>query len=124
MTTKAAQLREAIARSRTGEGRWRCPKPLRREAARYAEAQIQRGRRLHEVARELGISRSGLARWLRRGEGRIRPVRVIESPLPPPSPAPAESSGAEGLVLVTPDGYRLEGLDSAAAVEILRGLQC
>ena len=124
MTMNPVQLHEAIARSRTGEGRWRCPKPLRREAARYAEAEIRRGRSLHEVARELGISRSGLARWLRRGEGHIRPVRVLDGSAEPALPPTEISPRAGGLVLVTPGGYRLEGLDSAAAVEILRGLQC
>ena len=42
----------------------------------------------------------------------LRPVRLSQSPSPSP----------QALVLVTPQGYRLEGLSPASAADLLRRL--
>jgi hypothetical protein len=59
---------------------------------------------LKRLATELGLPPYTLVRWLRRAPRRsLRRVTVPAAPLPPP---PA-------LVLVTPEGWRVEGLDVA-----------
>ena len=114
MTTTFSELRETIIRSRAGQDRWRCPKPLRQQIVDFANTQRQEGMAVFKIAKRLGISESGLARWLQGGgQGKLRPVRIAETPTPQTK-----------MVLVTPGGYRLEGLDVASAVDLLRRLGC
>lgn len=108
------ELRKAIDQSRVGQSRWRCPKPLRQEIIEYSKARRAAGATRVQIARELGVSGSGLARWLEVDSGALRRVRVQPSP-----PKPAES-----LVLITPGGYRLEGLSPSTAADLLRRLGC
>ena len=113
MTTTDQELREEIAASRAGKKRWRCPMPLRKRIIRHASERKRQGLSLRQMAKALGLGESTLLRWFRVTDGRLRPVRVAES----------ASENAE-LALVTPGGYRLEGLSAATAVEVLRGLGC
>ena len=115
MAQKISELREAITQSRTGQSRWRCPEPLREEIVKFARQRQGAGLSVLKIADELGLSTSGLSRWLNAGKSKLRPVRVAET-LPVLASSP--------LVLVTPDGYRLEGLNTASAVDLLRRLAC
>lgn len=112
MTETAQQLRNEIAHSRAGQERWRCPVELRKKIVEFARQGKRDGVPVLRMAEQLGLSTSGLRRWLA-GRPRVRPVRVREEPGPSPS-----------LVLVAPGGYRLEGLDVSSAVDILRRLPC
>ena len=112
MTRNSTELREAITKSRTGQTRWRCPTALREEIVGFTQERRREGVSVKKIAKQLGMSESGLNRWLLKADGRLRPVRVIETP-----------SGG-GLVLVTPRGYRLEGLSSSSAADVLRRLGC
>lgn len=114
MAKSSTELQEAITQSRAGQFRWRCPVPLREEIVQYTRDRQRDGMSVVKVARELGLSESGLSRWLNAGKPRLRPVRVSAA-------LPVQDSG---LVLVTPGGYRLEGLNSASAAELLRRLEC
>jgi len=113
MTKNADALRDEITRSRSGLDRWRCPDGLRRKIVEYAEQGRGEGIPVARLAERVGLSTSGLRRWLSQGRGVLRPVRVQES-------APAVPS----LVLITPGGYRLEGLDASSAADLLRRLAC
>lgn len=128
MTGTAKELRDAISRSRDGQEHWRCPPDLKEEVVRFVERQRDEGISLETLTRVLGISRSAIERWLRQRHRRIKPVCIVEEPLVPSvlSPvAPGQPSASTGdLVLVTPGGYRIEGLGLDAAVELLRGLGC
>lgn len=116
MTSDSSELREAITRSRAGQIRWRCPRPLRARIVAFTQQRQQAGISIEKTARELGVSASGLTRWLQAGEPRLRPVRIAEAPTESPSP--------DSLVLVTPGGYRLEGLSPASAADLLRRMAC
>ena len=113
MARDCTELRNAIAESRVGQTRWRCPAPLRDEIVGFAQERRREGASVRKTARELGVSESSLNRWLQKADGRLRPVRVIEKP-----------SSRDSLVLITPGGYRLEGLSSMSAAEVLRRLGC
>ena len=113
MPTNYTELREAITRSRVGQTRWRCPAELREEIVGFTNERRREGVSVMKVARELGMSESGLNRWLPKGDGRLRPVCVVEEP-----------SSSDQLVLVTPGGYRLEGLNASCAADVLRRLGC
>ena len=113
MTRDCTELREAITQSRVGQARWRCPVKLRDEIVGFAQERRREGVSVLKIATQLGVSESGLSRWLQKADGRLRPVRLIEEP-----------SRHEPLVLITPGGYRLEGLSSLSAAEVLRRLGC
>ena len=115
MDDRSEMLRFELEAARDGQARWRCPIPLRERVVAYAREQMEvHDRSQLSVARELGLSESGLGRWMRRsGEpsGRFRPVEVVDSVS---GPFPSSS-----LVLVTPQGYRVEGLSLAAVAALL-----
>lgn len=112
MTRNATELREAITKSRTGKTRWRCPAPLREEIVGFIQERRAEGVSVNKIAAQLGMSESGIRRWLQKADGRLRPIRVLE-----------KASGSD-LVLVSPGGYRLEGLSSTSAADVLRRLGC
>jgi len=115
------ELREAIAR----HGRQRrtdpVPEPLRGEVLVYTATRRKLGATWQSIAQELGLSASGLQRWSARatGETRLRRVRIGRGPMPAPS-TPQGTVGS--LVLVSPRGFRLEGLEVFQALELLHSL--
>ena len=113
MMRNTEELREAIARARNGQSRWRCPTELREEVVSHSKARRSAGESVVEIARSLGLSESGVNRWLQKATGTLRPVRVQASP-----------PESDRLILVTPSGYRLEGLSMTSAVDLLRRLGC
>lgn len=120
MTSKSSDLREAIAQSRAGRARWRCPLPLRAQVVALAQEQREAGMSIQTVARELGLSESGLSRWLKAAE----PLKATEPLLRPVRLSQTSSPNPESLVLVTPQGFRLEGLSLTSAADLLRRLAC
>ena len=66
-----------------------------------------------EIAADLGVSDSSLTRWMtaeKNKNGSMGAVRVKETEV------------RSGVVLVTPRGYRVEGLTVADAADLLRSL--
>lgn len=112
MDDRSRSLREAIERSRAGKSRWRCPQGLRSEIVALARERRSSGEGLARIARDLGLSESGLSRWLRLSANvGFREVRLRPEP-----------SASGNLVLVTPRGFRLEGLSESLALRLLREL--
>ena len=108
------------------------PEELREEALSCAQVAREQGRSLRELAVALGVSPSALYSWMaiakqaERGhdlarEVVSRPIAVRRVEIVPEQRARGE--GSSGLVLVTPQGYRVEGLgvgDVARLLEVLR----
>jgi hypothetical protein len=107
----------------------------RKGAAPYEAEMIARGRELAtrlqaagepgvSVARRLGIARKTLMKWL--GETARRPSKTRASRagfvrVGLKSAGRAEAvAGTAGVRLVSPRGYRIEGIDIVTAVAILR----
>ena len=111
MDDRGKSLRKALAESRLGKSRWRCPLDLRAKVIDYAKARRSHGDGVAKIAVDLGLSESGLSRWLRFRQEGFREVRIR-----------AESPTAADLALVTPRGYRLEGLSESLALRLLREL--
>jgi transposase-like protein len=87
--------------------------PAELKAVAVAVAQERRADPLARVASDLGVSLVSLQRWIKQGESaRFRPVQVeLES-----------SESVRGLVLITPRGYRVEGLETESLACLLRVL--
>lgn len=104
-----------VARGTPGRSR-RYPAELRQEAVAVLEARLDQGGDLRSTARLLGVAAETLRYWSRQqGRRGLRPVRVATV-----APAAEEEQGR--LSLVTPQGYRIEGLALAQAVELVRVL--
>ena len=96
----------------------RYPAAVRAAAVALARARRREGCSFSKTAGELGLRAPTLYLWLRRKPARLlRPVAVIEA-----TPAPAAARSLPGPVLVTPHGYRIEGLDGAGLAALLRAL--
>jgi hypothetical protein len=108
-------LRGEIDRSRAEQGgRWRCPGELRQRLTAHIRERRGEGVSLERIATDLGVCEASVSRW-------VSPVattgkrELIEV---------AMTSGvrAQGLVVVTPRGYRLEGVSEGLALRLLREL--
>ena len=110
------QFRKEAAKRKRGRRRGSASYPLemRRFAVDYAVGAIADGGSVSRAARELGVSEVTLAKWMQAAEaddgpGEFREV-VVERP----------EVTAGGLVVVTPSGFRVEGLDLTGAAALLR----
>ncbi len=92
------------------------PKGLSEKVLSYTVARRRQGATVVEVAAELGLSDKTLARWLgqKRRANRFDRVEVIAA-VPP-----VATSVASAIVVHGPRGLRIEGLELAAVVELLR----
>jgi predicted transcriptional regulator len=90
------------------------PARLRAAAAEYGRRQRDAGMSQAGIAKELGVSETTVCKWLRPEVSTFKAVRVIAE----------RRAGAETgrLCVVTPHGYRVEGLDVASTAALLREL--
>lgn len=130
MEKELEQFRQEVQRLRAGRraGSGPFPEAMKSFAVRYlAEAQ-RAGRTMKEVAKELRVSEPTLQAW-RRGEWKRReaapapklvPVGVREEKVLPEPQAAAR----QPVTVVSPQGWRVEGLRLEDAAELLRRLAC
>lgn len=118
-----ANLKERAKKAVSGLGRrgrtTRIPDEVRAAVLAYAGSERERGVKWREIAGTVGLSESVLVRWTsgehrHRQSARIVPVRVTV--------APRGVAVAGGVTLVSPSGYRVEGLAVIDALEALRTL--
>lgn len=109
----SSELRRAIRRqqsTRSHQGS-RYPAELRRQVAEYVEAERSEGRPIRAIAAELGLPINTVTRWSTTSRaGRVRRVEVV-------GPSPASS-----VVLISPSGHRVEGLDLPSLALLLERL--
>lgn len=119
MTTKSSELlalRRDLARHERGRGRRYHPE-LRERVAAWARPRVADGASWHELARQLGLRVETLQSWCPQPmvapaiPTRLLPVRVVPEPTSP-----------SALRVVSPSGFRVEGLSLTQAVAVLRML--
>jgi transposase-like protein len=119
MDREARTFRQDAARhigDRTGTAIRYTP-DLRRRAVGIARRRCGAGVAVAATARDLGLRPRALRLWLQAPRSRPRLRRVAVSAAPEPA---APTSGLSALV--TPHGVRVDGLDLATLVALLRGL--
>lgn len=94
-----ATLRQLLAQHRPKHPNLGHPLHVRQRVAAYARGRIDLGIERQTVAEELGISPSCLFGWLRSSPA-LLPVQVV----------PDDRPGPGTLVLCSPRGFRVEGL--------------
>lgn len=108
-----AELKREIGRLQRGRGR-RYPAALRARIASYAAKRRAEGETWASLRDELGVPWETLRRWSIDGpRASVVPVEVI---------APSPDRGDEVVAVVSPTGWRLEGLAVRDAVAVLRAL--
>jgi hypothetical protein len=119
MDVSLRQVRSTIRRCARGKhpNAVRYPAPVREAVVALARTRLGQGQSLARVARRVGVSFPTLTTWLAGpAEAALRPVTLAPA-LDPMSTPPAT------IVLVTPEGFRVEGLDGATLVAVLRSLR-
>jgi transposase-like protein len=119
MSVTIDQFRRESARRKRGRRRGSAAYPveLRRFAVDHADAIIGEGGSVSGAARELGVSEATLAKWMEAAgtidddAGGFREV-VVER----------QEAAAGAVAVVTPSGLRVEGLDLAGAIALVRAL--
>ena len=109
--SELSELKRRIGRLDRGRGR-RYPAALRERIECYVSARRNFGLSWDSLSEELGVPAKTLIRWLSdadREATALVPVEVVD--------AVAE---ARTVAVVSPSGWRLEGLDVAEAVAVLR----
>ena len=106
---------ERVRRFREARRSGRCPAGLRKLAVDYACDRAAEGAGIAEVARDLGTTPASLRVWMEQGELEFRAVQVLGA-LPPW----AGARSGPVLSVLTPKGFRLEGLDVVAAARLLQ----
>ena len=118
MTSRVVSLRTAVANLCKGRPARavRFPHDLRDEITALALQRRARGESLKSTAARLGLRVQTLYTWQRKRRAvALRRIRVV-APAPPPATAPGQP------VLVTPQGFRVEGLGPGQLAELLRAL--
>lgn len=110
MDPRAVQFRESVRARNQGRtsGRRRFSEAQRAEAVEYLERRGIEGATVGAIAEELGVGKTTLQRWRSRESGFVR-VAALADPV-------------SEVSLVSPGGYRIEGLDLDQAVELLSRL--
>ncbi|MFY0562223.1 transposase [Archangium lansingense] len=127
------QFRQEVERLRAGRkgGSGPFPEPLRAFAVRYLAHALEKGDTVKAVVERLGVSEPTLQAWRRgqtpgskktpRSEPRAEPLLPVV--VHPPKPR-AASPVATTFAVVSPQGWRVEGLGLEEAAQLLRRLAC
>jgi DNA-binding transcriptional regulator YdaS (Cro superfamily) len=116
MDREARWLREQVARCGPRTRGARVPPPLRAQIAAYARRCRTDGVRGARVAAWIGVSPESIRRWATRRpavatDHALVAVRVVD-----------DAAAAARLAVVSPTGYRVDGLTLGQAAALLRQL--
>lgn len=114
MPDHSARLRKAIQLSAGATPRaTRYPPDLHQEILTYVAEQSALGASVSATASALGLRTATLYLWRRQSHRRcMRPVHLVE-------PTAAAATVARAVV-ITPEGWRIEGLDIDSIVRLIR----
>lgn len=112
MEAELEMIREAVAKRtrRTAA----LSTELREAVTTYVRREREKGVTLEELAASIGLSMNTLARAARNGGARPAGPALV------PVRLKSEAARRGGPIVVTPTGYRVEGLSLSEAAELLR----
>ena len=102
--------------------KWRCPPELRSRIVSYAKVCRERGEPYLDIAVRLGLVESTLTRWFRTEKAQSQPGFRSVSIVRRDGEETTAQPFASQLSLLSPQGYRVEGLDAQTLVYLLRVL--
>ena len=127
----AMKIRAAIVALDRPSPNSRYPEDIKAMVVAHMRERLACGAAFRSVVRELGLCKATVRNWLAtagRGESRAEASRAEAAASPEAErvflPVKVSSAGTDGgLVLVTPGGYRIEGLGLTSASELLARLR-
>jgi len=131
MEKELEQFRQEVERLREGRrgGSGPFPEPLRAFAVRYLAYALEKGDTVKAVVKRLGVSEPTLQAW-RRGQTPGSKARRSEQKTAPLVPVVVHARKEEGpragatFAVVSPQGFRVEGLGLEEVAQLLRRLAC
>ncbi len=122
MSIELKELRKQIAKHRRQNSRRKLPSKLRQQTLTYVQSRLDQDETLTNIAREIGVSYTYAKGLLyENSEAEVEPECTT---LMPVQITPDIEQGAHGsaLEVVSPAGYRLQGLSLQQALEAMRVL--
>jgi transposase len=116
MEADARELKRELGRQVFGRGR-RVPSEVKARVRSYAPERRQQGATLGEISNELGLSVRNVQRWSATGRRAGRGRAIV------PVAVEVIAERRATVSVVSPSGYRLEGLGLEEAVQLLRALR-
>lgn len=116
------QLSQELEEGRTSgrSKKWRCPPEVQSRVVSYTKVCRERGEPYFDIAVRLGLVESTLTRWFRTEKAKSKPgfrsVSIVAREREDTGASPAGTD----LRLLTPHGYRVEGLDVQTLAYLLR----
>jgi hypothetical protein len=98
------------------------PDAVRRTVASYARECRAQGQQWTTISAVVGVSATTIQNWCKQ-KPEFLPVTLLEPEPESPILAVSTPAPAQGLVLHTPQGFRLEGLDLQQALVLLKALR-
>lgn len=113
MTMNLEDFQKTAGQMKKNGERIRYSQEMKVFAVDYTKDEVAGGSSFNRCVKTLGLAEATLTRWMEAAGGHFRPVRMHKE----------NSSIQNGSVtLVTPEGYRLEGLSIRDAVNLLQSL--
>lgn len=116
------EIRALVARGRPARAHLGYPEAIRRRVCDYARGRLHGGAGLDAIAAEIGISRTALATWLRAPDRSAAPALLPVVIAAEVEPHAVHRAPAVGLVLVSPNGFRVEGATVELVAALLRAV--
>jgi hypothetical protein len=122
LATEAAEIRTAVLDLEPIGRRRRYSQELQERILKYLESGSSAGQRREELATAAGVPAKTVDRWLRRrrtesGAGQAKMLAAVRV-----SSAGMGGKASSPVVLISRNGVRLEGIDLASAISVLRAL--
>ncbi len=113
-STELTAARRAILKLGDRGRTTRIPRAVREQVLRYAAGERAKGKSWSAIGEKVGVSATALQRWTATNSQRRAavPVTVVAEPAPV----------ARSVTLISPSGYRVEGLRIEQALQVLREL--
>jgi len=119
MDEQAQQIQRTVADFRSRNPRAAYPREIREQVVEYARRGRAQGRSWRELAEAVGMGTASLHHWVNdngkaKGQATLVPVAV--------SADQGRKQSDRSVVVISPSGFRLEGLSFTEAADLLRML--
>lgn len=117
MQASQQEVHARVARWRARSRTQRYPQELKEAVVEYGRRRLEEGASTYRVSAEVGVPQATVERWLEVASSKaLVPVRIKPDEPPRALPAPSDSVA----VIVTPRGWRVEGLRVADIAALLQ----
>jgi len=120
LIAEGRRLAYEVSKLKGGRGR-SYPPALRQRLMAWAEAAERAGMSLPQIGTALGMPQHRFQYWRERAQRELQPVEpkaIVRVDVIADPPAPV----LDELTVVSPGGFRIEGLTMAQTIELLRAL--